>query len=326
MRRAKIVATGANVPDRVFTNHDLEALCDTSDEWIRKRTGICERRVAAEGVGPADLALPAARDALADAGLQPEDVDAIIFCTVTPDQLLPGSAHLIQGELGAGHAAAFDLNAACSGFVYGLATAQAYIATGLFDTILLIGAEVCTSLLTWEHRDTSVLFGDGAAAVVLQATEEPRGVLSAYLAADGRNQAMLSLPKGGSRARIRAENVNDDPYRIFMDGQEVYRHAVVRFREAIDIALERAGVGLDDIDLFIPHQANARIIETVGSRIGLENGRVKVNIDRYGNTVAASIPLALHEANVEGRLSDGALVLIAAFGAGLTWGAAVVRW
>jgi len=315
------------VPERIVTNDDLKAFCDTSDEWIRKRTGIEQRHMAIAGEqGTADLAVPAARAAIQDAGMTPADIDAIICCTVTPDQLLPASANLIQGKLGANHAASYDLNAACSGFVYGLATANAYIASGLFENVLVIGAEVTTSLLTWKYRDTAVLFGDGAGAVVMTPSDNDKGVLSAYLRSDGANAEVLCVPKGGSKNRITPENAEDDPYRIFMDGQGLYKHAIARFIEATNAALDRAGMTLADIDLFIPHQANARIIEGVAERLGLPAEKIVLNINKYGNTVAASIPLALHEAKVEGRLFDGAKVLLVSFGAGLTWASAVLRW
>lgn len=326
MPRARIAGIGACVPDRVMTNTGLAEFCDTNDEWIRKRTGIEQRHMAGPGQGTSDFALPAARAAIEDAGLTPADIDAIICCTVTPDQLLPASANLIQGELGANHAASFDLNAACSGFVYGLATADAYIQTGLFKNVLVIGAEVITNLLTWKYRDTAVLFGDGAAAVVATASENGRGVLSAFLASDGANAEILSVPMGGSKQRVTAENAGDDPYRIHMNGQELYKHAITRFIEATHAALDRAGVSLDEIDLFVPHQANARIIEAVAERLKVPAEKIVMNIGKYGNTVAASIPLALHEAKAQGRLQDGALVLLVSFGAGLTWASSVIRW
>jgi 3-oxoacyl-[acyl-carrier-protein] synthase-3 len=310
----------------VITNTALTEFCDTSDEWIRKRTGIAERRMAAPGQGTADLGVPAARAAMDEAGMAPGDVDAIICCTLTPDQLLPASANLIQGELGAHAAASFDLNAACSGFVYGLATAHAYIQTGLCKNVLVVGSEVLTNLLTWKYRDTAVLFGDGAGAVALTASENGRGVLSTYLASDGANHEILHVPMGGSKHRITADNVHDDPYRIYMNGQELYKHAITRFIEAGNAALERAGVSLEEIDLVIPHQANARIIEAVADRLGIPAEKVVLNIDKYGNTVAASIPLALHEAKEAGRLMEGMLVLVVSFGAGLTWASSVIRW
>ncbi len=315
------------VPERVVTNADMRAFCDTSDEWIRKRTGIEQRHMVRAGEqGPADLAVPAARAALEDAGLTPADLDAIICCTLTPDQLIPASANLIQGQLGANRAAAYDLNAACSGFVYGVATANAYISSGLCENVLVIGSEVTTSLLTWKYRDTAVLFGDGAGAVVMTPSDNDKGVLSAYLRSDGANAEVLQVPKGGSKNRITPENAADDPYRIFMDGPGLYKHAITRFIEATNAALERAGMTLADVDLFIPHQANARIIEAVAERLGLPPEKIVLNINKYGNTVAASIPIALHEARVEGRLFDGAKVLLVSFGAGLTWASAMLRW
>jgi len=310
-----------------MTNTDLAAFCDTSDEWIRKRTGIEQRHMAISGEqGTADLALPAARAALEDAGLAPEDLDAIICCTVTPDQLLPASGNLLQGRLGATNAASYDLNAACSGFVYGVATANAYISTGLCNNVLVVGSEVTTSLLTWKYRDTAVLFGDGAGAVVMTPSENGKGVLSAYLRSDGANAEVLHVPTGGSKHRITPENAADDPYRIYMDGPGLYKHAIARFMEATQAALDRAGMTLADVDLFIPHQANARIIEAVAERLELPSEKIVLNIGKYGNTVAASIPLALHEAKTQGRLFDGANVLLVSFGAGLTWASAMLRW
>jgi len=327
MRRAQISGTGIYAPERIMTNTDLTDFCDTTDEWIRKRTGIEQRHMAIAGEqGTADLALPAAQAALEDAKLSPSDLDAIICCTVTPDQLLPASANLLQGKLGANYAASFDLNAACSGFVYGLATANAYIASGLFNNVLVVGSEVTTSLLTWKYRDTAVLFGDGAGAVVCTPSENGKGVLSAYMKSDGANAEVLHVPTGGSKNRITPENAAGDPYRIYMDGQGLYKHAITRFIEAANAALDRAGMTLDDVDLFIPHQANARIIEAVAERIHLPEEKLVLNIGKYGNTVAASIPLALHEAKTEGRLFDGANVLLVSFGAGLTWASAMVRW
>ena len=315
------------VPERVMTNVDLQAFCDTSDEWIRKRTGIEQRRMAEAGKqGTADLALPAARAALDDAGLAASDLDAIICCTVTPDQLLPASANLLQGSLGASNAASYDLNAACSGFVYGVATANAYISSGLFENVLVVGSEVTTSLLTWKYRDTAVLCGDGAGAVVMTPSNNGKGVLSAYMRSDGANAEVLHVPKGGSKNRITPQNAADDPYRIYMDGPGLYKHAITRFIEATNAALERAGMTLADVDLFIPHQANARIIEAVAERLEVPAEKVVLNINKYGNTVAASIPLALHEAKAEGRLFDGANVLLVSFGAGLTWASAMLRW
>ena len=259
-------------------------------------------------------------------GVAPEELDAVLCCTVTPDEIFPGSGNLLQGKLGAAKAAACDINAACSGFLYGLATANAFIQTGLYDTVLVVGAEKSTSLMTYNHRDTDVLFADGAGAVVLRGEEGDRGVLSIYLGSDGANHEILHLPMGGSKHPFSPENINDDPYRIFMDGREVFKRAVVKFCESIDIALDSTGLTLKDIALFVPHQANARITEAVCQRLDFSPERVVSNINKVGNTVAASIPIALHEANAAGRIQEGDYVLLASFGAGLTWGSSIIRW
>ena len=326
MRRARIIGTGAYLPEEILTNHDMEAYLDTSDEWIRKRTGIEERHRAAKDEATSDLALRASQQALENAGVTPEELDAVLCCTVTPDQIFPGSGNLLQGKLGAAKAAACDINAACSGFLYGLATANAFIQTGLYDTVLVVGAEKSTSLMTYNHRDTDVLFADGAGAVVLRGEEGDRGVLSIYLGSDGANHEILHLPMGGSKHPFSPENINDDPYRIFMDGREVFKRAVVKFCESIDIALDSTGLTLKDIALFVPHQANARITEAVCQRLDFSPERVVSNINKVGNTVAASIPIALHEANAAGRIQEGDYVLLASFGAGLTWGSSIIRW
>lgn len=326
MRRARIAGTGAYLPEEILTNHDLEVLMDTSDEWIRKRTGIEERHRAAPDEGTSDLALPASRQALESAGMDPEELDAILCCTVTPDQIFPASGNVLQGKLGAVNAAACDINAACSGFLYGLATANAYIQTGLYENVLVVGADKSTSFLTFTHRDTDVLFADGAGAVVLRPDDGEYGVLSMYLGSDGANGNILELPMGGSKNRFTPENINDDPYKITMDGREVFKRAVIKFRESIEIALNATGLALEDIALFVPHQANARITEAVCERLDFPRDRVVSNINKVGNTVAASIPIALHEANAAGRIHEGDYVLLASFGAGLTWGSSIIRW
>ncbi len=326
MRRARIVGTGAYLPEEILTNHDLEALLDTSDEWIRKRTGIEERHRARDDEATSDMALPAAVQALENAGVAPEELDAVFFSTLSPDQFFPASGNLLQGRLGAVNAAACDINAACSGFVYGLATAQAFIESGLYKTILLVGADKSTSFLTFRHRDTDVLFADGAGAVVLKAEEGDRGVLSMYLGSDGANHEILTLPMGGSKRPLTPENINNDPWKITMEGREVFKRAVIKFCESIKIALDSTGLALEDIALFVPHQANARITDAVSERLGFPRDRVVSNINKVGNTIAASIPIALHEANMAGRIHEGDHVLIAAFGAGLTWGSSIIRW
>ena len=326
MLKARILGTGSYLPEKIWTNKDLEEFCDTSDEWIRKRTGIEERHVAPEEHGVTDLAIGAAQMALENAEVTPDEVDAIIFCTVSPDQLLPASGSLLQKRLGASNAAAFDLNAACSGFLYGLATANSYIRSGLFKTVLLVGAEIQTNRMTWENRDTAVLFADGAGAVVLRAEEGERGVLTTHLGSDGEHYEVLHLPMGGSREPITEKNVGDKPYTIYMKGSELFKRAVKKFPEVSQQALDATGMTYDDIALFIPHQANLRIIEAAGQRMGIDPQRVFVNIQKTGNTTAASIPIALHQALCEGRIKEGDNLLMASFGAGITWGSAIIKW
>lgn len=326
MIRTRIVGTGKFLPEKVLTNKDLEEFCDTSDEWIRKRTGIEQRHAAEKGVGASDLGAPAAQMALDDAGLNAEDLDAIICATVTPDQIIPGTANLIQMKLGAKNASAFDLNAACSGFVYGLSVADSFIRSGMYKNILLVGAETATGFLTWKYRDTAVLFADGAGAVVLRGEEGDSGVLTTYLGSDGASHEILNIPTGGFKDPITHENIDNDPLRIHMDGPALFKMAVKTFPKAAKVALDAVGMTIDDVSLFIPHQANARIIEAAGQRMGLDPSKAYVNIDKVGNTVAASIPIALHEAKEAGRINEGDIILLAAFGAGITWASAIIRW
>lgn len=326
MIRARIVGTGRYLPEKVVTNVDLEQTMDTTDAWIRQRTGIKQRHVAASGEGAADLGAPAARRALEAAGVQPSDVDLIICGTTSPDYLLPNSACLIQSQIGAPRAAAFDVNAACSGFIYAIATADAYIRAGLYRTILVVGAEVLTNRLNWKKRDTAVLFGDGAGAVVLRAEEGDHGILAVYLGADGSSKELLWMEGGGSKCIITAENVEGPERDIQMKGPELFKKAVLAFGEATQKSLDAAGISVADLDLFVPHQANTRIIYTATERVGLSADKVYVNIDRVANTTAASIPIALDEAVRENRVHDGSMVMLAGFGAGLTWGSVLLRW
>lgn len=326
MPRTRIIGTGSFLPETVYTNADLEKFVDTTDEWIRQRTGIHQRHMAKDGEGTSDLAMPAARAALDAAGVAPEDLDLIICCTICGDYLFPATGCLIQDRLGAKNAGAFDVNAACSGFMYGLTTADAYIRSGLYKTILVVAAERVTNRLNWEKRDTAVLFGDGAGAVVLRAEEGDVGVLSSYLASDGSGGDILILPGGGSKYKATAENINSDIMNIQMKGTDLFKKAVVIFGEAAKVALDKAGVSVDEVDIFVPHQANTRIISTAAERLGMPMEKIYVNIDKVGNTVAASIPLALDAAVREGRIEKGNLVLLASFGAGLTWASSLVRW
>lgn len=330
MKTARIVGTGHFLPKTVVTNHELESYLDTSDEWIRQRSGITQRYSADEGVGASGLGAPAARHALESAGVDPEELDLIICCTMSPDYLFPSTACMIQSELGAKNAAAFDVGAACSGFMYGLSTANLYVKSGQYNTVLVVGCECVTNRLKnmgWKKRDTGVLFGDGAGAVVLKASDNGAGIQSTYLAADGSNGGILILPGEGSRYPVTEATVNDVDLRtITMDGPELFKRAVVMFTDAISRVLAAANLTPDDLDFFIPHQANIRIIQMVGERLGLPPEKVYVNIDRVANTTAASIPIALDELNRAGRLSEGQKLVFATFGAGLTWGAAVVQW
>lgn len=327
MPNARIIGTGMFLPEKILTNKDIEKLCDTTDEWIRKRTGIEQRHMAKPEDGTSDLAVPAARDAMADAGVDPEEIDCVVHCTLTPDSALPATGSIVQGRLGCTNAAAFDLNAACSGFIYGLTIGNAFIKSGLYKTVLVIGAEIQTNRMTWKNRDTSVLFADGAGAVVLRAEDtEDYGILSTYVGSDGASYEMLYVPHGGSRSPICAENVNDDPWTIFMDGRELFRRAVTKFPECAQIALDATGLTLDDITLFIGHQANARILEAAAHRMGLPPEKLFINIHHVGNTTAGSIPIALHEAKEQGLFQKGDYILLASFGAGVTWGSCMVRW
>ena len=324
--RARIVGTGMFLPDIVMTNHDIEKLCDTNDEWIRKRTGIKERRFAEEGIGSAELGTKAAAMALEEAGIAAEDLDAIICATVTPDQIAPANSHIMQANLGAVNAAGFDINAACSGFVFALSTANAYISSGMFKNILIVGTETISRILNWDYRDTAVLFADGAGAVVVTADTEGSGVLTSHIGSDGTGGDILNMPQGGWKYRLTPKFLEENPMVIGMNGPELFKRAVRMFCEEIRLTLETCNITADDIDLFVPHQANARISDAVRERVGLPEEKVFMNIDHTGNTVAASIPMALHEAKAAGLIKEGNLILIAAFGAGLTWASALIRW
>ncbi|HEX6988411.1 MAG TPA: beta-ketoacyl-ACP synthase III [Bacillota bacterium] len=326
-RHAAITGVGSCVPDRVITNADLERMVETSDEWIRTRTGIRERRVAAEDQATSDLAVEAARRALSEAGLDAADLDLIIVATVTPDMPFPATACIVQDRLNARRAAALDLETACSGFVYGLATGAQFVESGLYRNVLVIGAETLSKIVDWTDRRTCVLLGDGAGAVVLQPAKEPdQGLLGFHLGADGGGADLLKQPAGGSRLPASEETVRQRLHFVHMNGREVFKFAVKVMGEAAQAALDSCGLSLADVDYYIPHQANLRIIESSARRFGLPMDRVFVNIDRYGNTSSASIPVALDEALEQGRIAPGDLVLLVAFGGGLTWGAAVCRW
>jgi len=326
LRTVSITGVGAHVPDRILTNADLERMVDTSDEWITSRTGIRERRIAAPAETTSDLGAAAARKALADAGIEPAEVDLIICATVTPDMMFPSTACLVQQKLGATRAAAFDIEAACSGFVYALDIASHFIASHTYDTVLVIGAEKMSSVVDWTDRNTCVLFGDGAGAAVLQNRPNAHGLLGTCLGSDGGKASLLELPAGGSACPATAETVAGKLHFLRMDGKETFKNAVNAMVTAAHDVLGKCGLTIDRIKCIIPHQANQRILSAVAERLEAREDQVFVNVDRYGNTSAASVAIALDEAVRFGRIQRGDLVLLVVFGAGLTWGAAIIEW
>ncbi|MBD3866674.1 MAG: ketoacyl-ACP synthase III [Acidobacteria bacterium] len=323
---AIISGTGMSVPDRVVTNKDLEKIVDTSDEWITTRTGIRERRIAGEGEKVSTFCIKAARDAMDAAGVTPLEIQMIIVATVTPDQPIPATACIIQKALGCTNAAAFDMQAGCSGFIYAQSVAKQFVVSGRCKHVLVIGAELLSKFLNWEDRATCVIFADGAGAVVMSEGELPRGVLSSAMYTDGGMADFITLPAGGSAMPPSAETVEKGLHFIQMKGNETFKMAVRSIAGVCLEVLENAGLTPDDVTWFIPHQANQRIIGAVGNRLGITDERCYVNIDRFGNTSAASIPIALDEIVRAGKVKEGDILLMAAFGAGLTWAGSVVRW
>jgi 3-oxoacyl-[acyl-carrier-protein] synthase-3 len=325
-RRACITAVGRCVPERVMTNADLEKIVDTSDEWIRTRTGIRQRHVVEKGTGTSELAVKAAREALRRRGVEPEELDLIIVATVTPDMVFPATACLVQDKLKATRAWGFDISAACSGFLYALTMGAQFIRNGAHRKVLVIGADVMTSILNYEDRATCVLFGDGAGAVLLEPGEDGTGVLDFLNEVDGSGACYLNMPAGGSVKPATHETVDAKMHFVRQEGQHVFKYAVRKFADVSLHLLERNGLKPEAIDLFVAHQANIRIIEAAQQRLGLPDAKVVKNIDRYGNTTAATIPLALGTALDEGKLKKGDLVLLAAVGAGFTVGTVLLRW
>ncbi len=324
--RVEIISTGRWLPDRVVTNHDLEEELDTSDEWIRERTGIVERRIAADDVGAADMGANAARIAMERAGIHPGEVDVIVVSTATPDRLLPSTAVDIQALLGAENAAAYDISAACSGFLYGLSIAEGHLISGRAEIALVISTEKMSAIVDWEDRSTAVLFGDGAGAAVVKQTENGRGLISSFSRSDGSLAELLWRPAGGAKEPMTRDVLEARSHLVQMAGREVFKAAVRSMAESADQALLRAGLTGGDIDLFIPHQANIRIIEATAKYADVPMDKVYVNVDRFGNMSSATIPVALDEALEAGRIEEGDYILMVAFGAGFTWGSAVIQW
>jgi len=325
-RTCSITGVGSYVPERVLTNAELEKRVDTSDEWITSRTGIKERRLAAENEFTSDLATRAAMRAMEKAGVTAEQIDLIIVATITPDMVFPSTACLVQRKIGARRAAAFDLEAACSGFIYGLEIAQQFIMSRTYDTVLVIGAEKLSSIVDWEDRNTCVLFGDGAGAAVLQNRVGAHGLLTAVMGADGEKAELLFMPGGGSQCPATANSVASRLHYLRMEGKETFKNAVQAMQTAAEEALRRCEIDISRIKCVIPHQANRRIIDAVAERLGAQPEQMFINLDKYGNTSAASVAIALDEAVESGRVQRGELILLVVFGAGLTWGAAVIEW
>ena len=325
-RSSSIISTGAYLPSRVLTNKDLEHMVETTDEWIMSRTGIRERRIAADDEFTSDMGAKAAQQALELGGINPQDIDLIIVATCTADTVFPSTACYIQNKIGASRAAAFDLQAACSGFLYALVTADQFIASGVYKTVLVIGAEKISSIVNWKDRNTCVLFGDGAGAVVLQHREGSRGLLAFDMGADGAQTSILSVPASGCRIPMTAEVLDQRLQYLQMSGKEVFKAAVTAMNRSAEECLEKAGVKPEQVRWFIPHQANFRIIDAVAARMNVGMEHFVMNLDRYGNTSAACMPIALHEQNMAGKLDRGDLILMVSFGGGLTWASTVLEW
>jgi 3-oxoacyl-[acyl-carrier-protein] synthase III len=325
-RTCSITGVGSYVPPKILTNAELEKLVETTDEWIVTRTGIKQRRIAAANEFTSDMGAKAAMRAMKKAGVTAGEIDLIIVATITPDMPFPSTACLVQKKIGARRAAAFDLEAACSGFIYALEIAQQFIMSRTYDTVLVIGAEKLSSIIDWKDRNTCVLFGDGAGAAVLQNRPNAHGLLTAVMGADGEKAELLFMPGGGSRCPASIESVSGRQHYLHMNGKETYKNAVQAMQTAAREALRRCEIDISQIKCVIPHQANRRIIEAVGERLGAQPEQLFMNLEKYGNTSAASVAIALDEAVESGRIQRGDLILLMVFGAGLTWGAAVIEW
>ncbi|MFI0347586.1 MAG: beta-ketoacyl-ACP synthase III [Chthoniobacterales bacterium] len=325
-RSASILGTGSYVPEKILTNEELEKMVDTNDEWIRSRTGIRERRIAASDEKTSDMAAAAARAAIENAEIQAEEIQMIICATVTPDMFFPNTACFVQTKIGATHAICFDVSAACSGFLYAVEIARQFIATGSYDTILVIGADKLSGIVNWEDRNTCVLFGDGAGAAILRHREGNRGLMTTHMGSNGELADILYIPGGGSAVPVTAETLADKTATIRMNGRETYKQAVTAMVDASEKALVQAGVTIDQIKCVIPHQANYRIIEAIADRLHLPMEKFHLNLDTYGNTSAAAVAIALDEAARQERFKRGDLILLAVFGGGLTWASSVIQW
>lgn len=325
-RSAGIIGMGMAVPDKVLTNADLEKMVDTSDEWIRSMTGIAERRIATPGQTTSYFAIEAARKALAASGISADQIGMVIMATITGDMPFPATASIVQDGIGAGKCPAFDVSAGCSGWVYALSAARAYIAGGDYDYILVIGADLLSTITNWQDRSTCILFGDAAGAAVVGPVEDGFGILALELGSDGSGARFLNLPVGGSSQACTAEDIACGANKIHMEGREVFKFAVKIQGEAVEKALAKAGISIDEVDLIVPHQANIRIIDSAAKRLGVPMEKFYVNVDRYGNTSAASIPVALDEAILSGRVRKGDTIVTVGFGAGLTWASGVMKW
>ncbi|NLV17490.1 MAG: ketoacyl-ACP synthase III [Syntrophomonadaceae bacterium] len=321
-----VLGIGTAVPEKILTNIELESMVDTTEEWILSRTGIEERRIAACAQATSDLALSASKAALEQGGISADQLDLILVATVTPDMIFPSTACILQRALGAVNAGAFDLSAGCTGFVYALTVAEQFLASGKCRYVLIAAAETLSRITNYEDRNTCILFGDGAGAVVLGRGSKPYGIISAYLGADGNGESLLYVPAGGSRLPASPQTVADNLHYIHMQGNEVFKFAVSVIPECIDRVLNQSGMAMEDVDHFVFHQANRRILQTAVKRLGISWEKVIVNLERYGNVSAASIPLALGEAVEDGRIKEGDLIMMVAFGAGLTMGAVLMRW
>ena len=325
--RAQITALGMYVPEKRVTNDDLALLVDTSDEWIRERSGISERRIVSEGQANSDLSVKAIENAFQGGDFRPEELDLIIVATVTPDMMFPSTACIVQDKIGARNAWSFDLSGACSGFLYAMATGAQFVQTGMYKKVLVVGTDVMSSILNFEDRSTCVLFGDVAGAILLEPTEDQDvGIVDFLLHSDGAGGKFLYMPAGGSLHPASHETIDKKMHYVHQDGRNVFKHAVKLITEVSRDILERNGYTADDVNLFIPHQANLRIIQSSLERLGLSPDRVVINIDRYANTTAATIPIGLTEARQQGRIKKGDLLLLASFGAGFTWGSVLLRW